>query len=52
LAGHSIGGYIAGNYAIKYFQRIKKLVLLSPIGVRPREKEDKEEALEKKMGEI
>ena len=40
LAGHSFGGYIAGNYTVKYPQHVKKLLMLSPIGVRvPSEKE-------------
>lgn len=34
LTGHSFGGYVVGNYAVKYHQYIKKLLLLSPIGVR------------------
>jgi pimeloyl-ACP methyl ester carboxylesterase len=33
LAGHSFGGYICGNYALKYPQYIKKLLMLSPAGV-------------------
>jgi cardiolipin-specific phospholipase len=33
LAGHSLGGYIVGCYALKYHQHIKKLLLLSPIGI-------------------
>ena len=33
LAGHSFGGYIVGNYASKYHQYVRKLLLLSPIGV-------------------
>jgi alpha-beta hydrolase superfamily lysophospholipase len=33
LAGHSFGGYISGNYAIKYPQHIKKLLMLSPAGI-------------------
>ena len=36
LAGHSFGGYIAGNYASKYHKHIRKLLLLSPFGVNPR----------------
>lgn len=32
--GHSFGGYIAANYAIKYHQFLKKLILLSPIGIK------------------
>lgn len=33
LSGHSLGAYIAGNYAEKYQQYIKKLILISPPGV-------------------
>jgi pimeloyl-ACP methyl ester carboxylesterase len=35
LCGHSLGGYFMGNYALKYPTYIKKLILLSPIGMRP-----------------
>lgn len=34
LAGHSYGGYIVGNYALKYSHHIKKLLLISPVGIR------------------
>ena len=34
LLGHSFGGYIASNYALKYYQNLKKLILLSPIGIK------------------
>ena len=34
LAGHSFGGYLAGNYAVKFPQHVKKLLLISPIGIR------------------
>ncbi len=34
LIGHSFGGYISGNYATQYPQHIKKLILISPIGIR------------------
>jgi pimeloyl-ACP methyl ester carboxylesterase len=34
LAAHSFGGFVCGNYAHKYPQHIKKLLMLSPIGVR------------------
>ena len=34
LVGHSFGGYIAGMYTEKYPKHVKKLVLLSPIGLR------------------
>lgn len=33
LAGHSFGGYICGNYAVKYPQHLKKLLMLSPVGM-------------------
>ena len=33
LIGHSLGGYIVGNYALKYPQYIKKFILASPIGL-------------------
>lgn len=32
LAAHSFGGFIMGNYALKYHQHIIKLLMLSPIG--------------------
>lgn len=35
LAAHSFGGYIMGNYALKYTQHIKRVILISPIGVKP-----------------
>lgn len=33
LAGHSLGGYLSVCYALKYPQRVEKLILLSPVGV-------------------
>ena len=33
LAGHSFGGFISALYAIKYKQNIKKLLMLSPLGI-------------------
>ena len=33
LAGHSWGGNMVGNYACKYHSHIKKLLLLSPVGI-------------------
>jgi cardiolipin-specific phospholipase len=33
LAGHSLGGYLATVFALKYPQNIKKLLLLSPVGI-------------------
>lgn len=35
MAAHSFGGYITGNYALKYNKHIRKLLLISPIGIRP-----------------
>lgn len=34
LIGHSFGGYICGNYALKYPDKIKKLIMLSPLGLK------------------
>jgi pimeloyl-ACP methyl ester carboxylesterase len=51
LAGHSFGGYIAGNYAVKYHRHVKKLLMLSPIGVRmPKKGETWQERFEKRSG--
>ena len=33
LCGHSLGGYFAVNYAIKYPQKVESLVLMSPTGI-------------------
>jgi pimeloyl-ACP methyl ester carboxylesterase len=33
LGGHSFGGYMACHYALKYPERVKKLLLLSPVGI-------------------
>lgn len=52
LCGHSFGGYIAGNYALKYQKNIRKLIMLSPIGVRPGDESEidfSEDDLEKKF---
>ena len=46
LLGHSFGGYIAGNYSVRYPQHVKKLLLMSPIGIRQEpENENWEERL-------
>ena len=34
LMGHSFGAYVVGNYTVKYHQHVKKLLLLSPLGIR------------------
>lgn len=33
LAGHSLGGYLSGRYALKYPSYLKGLVLISPVGI-------------------
>ena len=33
LMGHSLGGYLCTGYALKYPQRVEKLILVSPAGV-------------------
>ncbi|CAM1511489.1 Fc.00g090020.m01.CDS01 [Cosmosporella sp. VM-42] len=33
LLGHSLGGYLAVSYAIKYPGRLNKLILASPVGI-------------------
>lgn len=33
LVGHSLGGYMAVAYALKYPGRLKKLILASPVGI-------------------
>ena len=47
LAGHCMGGYIAGNYAVKYSKHLSKLILLSPVGVAPSACVSKSEAASK-----
>ncbi|MGL5083657.1 MAG: alpha/beta fold hydrolase [Microcoleaceae cyanobacterium] len=34
LVGHSVGGWIAANYALKYLEQVQGLILLSPEGVQ------------------
>ncbi|KAJ1737193.1 hypothetical protein LPJ72_000733 [Coemansia sp. Benny D160-2] len=44
LCGHSFGGYMSTLYALKYPERVEKLVLVSPIGL-PEEPPDYQEKL-------
>ena len=50
LAGHSFGGYIVGNYALRHHEYVTKLILISPIGIRQEpEGENWEERFERKV---
>ncbi|CAG8457384.1 4027_t:CDS:10 [Ambispora leptoticha] len=33
LLGHSLGGYLAAVYALKYPERVERLILVSPVGI-------------------
>ncbi|KAF9438664.1 hypothetical protein BGZ76_006037 [Entomortierella beljakovae] len=33
LVGHSLGGYLSTVYALKYPERVEKLILVSPVGI-------------------
>lgn len=50
MMGHSLGGYLSTAYALKYPERVKKLVLISPVGV-PRSPYMDDEEEEAKVGE-
>eukprot|EP01036_Dinobryon_divergens_P029512 gene29512-38616_t len=39
LAGHSLGGYLAAKYAVRYPNRVQSLILISPAGIGSRPKE-------------
>ncbi|KAJ2083185.1 hypothetical protein H4R24_001015 [Coemansia sp. RSA 988] len=51
LCGHSFGGYMSALYALKYPERVEKLVMASPIGV-PVEPTDYEERLREGLGPV
>ena len=40
LVGHSFGGFVSAQYALAYPQHIRKLLLLSPIGIYVPSEED------------
>ncbi|KAI9490194.1 Alpha/Beta hydrolase protein [Zychaea mexicana] len=44
LMGHSLGGYFATCYALKYPKRVEKLVLISPAGIAKAPPEQQEPA--------
>lgn len=48
LVAHSFGAYISSRYAIKYPDRIKKLILWSPHGMEPKP-DNYEERLKERM---
>jgi len=47
LAGHSFGGYISSHYALRFPEYIKKLILISPIGIK-----DPNIEIEEEIGEL
>lgn len=60
LFGHSLGGYFATCYALKYPERVEKLILVSPAGIPENAVEQQkmvndknpQETLEKEASEI
>lgn len=40
LAGHSLGGYICGHYALSHPDKVEKLIMMSAAGVTKQTKED------------
>ena len=60
LFGHSLGGYFATCYALKYPERVEKLILVSPAGIPENAEQQQkmvndknhQETLEKEASEI
>ena len=50
LAGHSFGGYLSGQYALAHQDKVKKLILLSPVGFTKHEEETRIEDIKKRLG--
>lgn len=44
LVGHSLGGFLSACYALKYPERVEKLILVSPVGL-PEKPDDFEDGL-------
>ena len=42
LCGHSFGGYVAGNYSCRFKHHVKKLILVSPVGIRDLDEAEEE----------
>lgn len=52
LAGSSMGGYIAGNFAAQYPRKVKKLWLISPFGVASSETSEMFTATQKGLNPV
>lgn len=40
MVGHSLGGYLAALYALRYPERVQRLILVSPVGLPEQEAEN------------
>jgi pimeloyl-ACP methyl ester carboxylesterase len=49
IMGHSLGGYLSACYALKYPDRVEKLILASPVGV-PKAPEDQAARVRNRKG--
>lgn len=52
LCGHSLGGYVASAYTLKFPSRVLKLILLSPAGITGREEGAREILREEEEGRL